>query len=106
MIGFLIAGREWLVDSCHVFVYTFSGGKKVGLIRTGRIDFRKSKKTVCLGTFKQDRGGNRLQICAREVIFARFNYSKLVKYQPPRRVVSLGLPLDLMCFSDGTAFPV
>jgi len=33
-------------------------------------------------TFDQDRGGNRLQICAREVIFARFNYRKLAKYQP------------------------
>ncbi|EDL58326.1 hypothetical protein PM8797T_17362 [Gimesia maris DSM 8797] len=66
----------------------------------------KMKKTVCLGTFKQDRGGNRLQICAREVIFARFNYRKLVKYQPLKRVESLGLPLDHMCFSDGTAFSV
>ncbi|QDT98930.1 hypothetical protein V144x_44400 [Gimesia aquarii] len=33
-------------------------------------------------TFNEDRGGNRLQISLREVIFARFNYHKLVKDRP------------------------
>lgn len=32
-------------------------------------------------TFNQDRGGVRLQICKREVIFARFNYNDLVRDQ-------------------------
>jgi len=35
-------------------------------------------------TFNQDRGGNRLRIYSREVIFARFNYRKPAKYQPQK----------------------
>ncbi|QDT41363.1 hypothetical protein Pan241w_14230 [Gimesia alba] len=54
----------------------------------------KSKKTVSLATFNQVRGGNRLQICLREVIFARFNYCMLAEYQPEFRVESLQLSLQ------------
>jgi len=47
----------------------------------GRSDGIKSKKSTRLMTFNQDRGGNRLRIYSREVIFARFNYRKLAKCQ-------------------------